>query len=637
MLKKIIIISLISIAFLSSCNKQEDKIVKKYYKVDVVTSSWNLQNNSSNFIWYTKWIKQVLLATKTPWRITLLNKNIWDKVFAGELIANLDSSEAKASFSSANNITDNLIGLKSSTAKAMDEQIKAMQAKIEQAKAWLKGTTSWLEDTKNITNSQLDTAETNLEQAKLQLDTAETNLEQTKNTLKAKEKSILWWAKTAIIQSVILYENVIDFSDKLLWITPLNEDFNDKFDEYLGKKDIKQLKLTESIFKETKIMYDDYKKYYENYIENKTPTKEELIKWLKKAEKVAEKEKTLLKEINTVIDNSIENIYFNSSMINDYKNQISTLWSNIENSLLSVSWEFTLWIKWSLQNIENFDSESEKALSLLEKQVSLAKAWVNTAEKSLEQYKAMWIWEVNNVSTQKEIAEKNLQEALAWLEALKAQKQATLKELDAKIAESKWWRLQAWVMINNWKLIAPFSGIIINKTAELWQIIDAGMPIYEIADTTKIKVIVWVDDDTQKQLIKWDEVLVKIENIKKDFIWKINNISKSKNPITKKYEIEIIVDNKDLKIPSWAMAKIKFNINTKWNNSSHPIIPNKAIISDFMVPWVYIIKDNKVQFKNIKILKMWENNSEVSWIDFWNIIVIEWQENLYDGETLKIK
>ncbi len=516
----------------------------------------------------------------------------------------------------------------------MNEQIKAMQAKIEQTKASLKWTTSWIKDTQNITNSQLETAKTNLEQAKLQLETTKTNLEQTKNTLKTKEKSILWWAKTAIIQSIILYNKVIDFSDKLLWITLLNEDFNDKFDEYLGKKNIKQLKFTKNFFKETKVIYDNYKKYYENYIENKNPSKTEIINWLKKAEIVAEKEKTLLKEINTVIDNSIKNVYFNSSMINNYKNQILTLWSNIENTLLSVNWEFTIWIKWSLQNIENFNSESEKAIILLKKQVSLAEAWLETAKKSVEQIKTMWIWEVNNISTQKNIAEKNLQEVLASLEALKAQKQASLKELDAKIAESKWWILQASVMINNWKIIAPFSWIIINKITEIWEIVNAWTPIYEIADTKKIKVIVWVDDYTQQQLQKKDKVYIKIENIENEIIWEISNISKSKNPITKKYKIEIIVDNKDLEIPSWAMAKVKFNLNKKANKNTKIIIPNKAIISNFMIPWVYIIKDGKVKFKNIKILKMWEDYSEISWIKWWDIIIIKWQENLYDGEIL---
>jgi hypothetical protein len=39
MLKKIIIISLITISILSSCNKQEDKEVKKHYKVAIVSSS----------------------------------------------------------------------------------------------------------------------------------------------------------------------------------------------------------------------------------------------------------------------------------------------------------------------------------------------------------------------------------------------------------------------------------------------------------------------------------------------------------------------------------------------------------------------------------------------------------------------
>ena len=626
-MKKIILIFIITL-FLVSCWEVEETKIQKNYKTSVV-GSWVVDSNN-NYIWYTRWIEQVSLATKSPGRITYMSKNIWDKVFAWELLLTLDSAEAKVWYTTANNITNSLIWLKDSTNKALDEQITAMQIKIESIKKQVEWVENGVIDTKDITNSQIETA-------KIWLETAKVNLEETKNTLDSKKSNIISWAKSAIIGSIILDENIIDFSDKILWITDDNKRLNDKYEDYLWIKDSNHLKETEILFLETKIIFDEYKLYYEEKIENKNPNEEEIIEWLKLAENLAEKEKILMKDLYKVLGDSIINVYFSEETINQYKNQISTFWTNIENSLMSMSWDIMLWIKWSIQNLNSFESESEKWISLLEKQIELA-------EKTLKQYEAISKWEINNIETQKDVANLWLQEALAWLEAIKAKKIATLKEIDAKIAEANWWKNLSWVMINNWKIIAPFSWIITAKIAEEWQVINAWMPIYEIADSKIIKIKLSVTKNILENLVKWDKKELKIEWLEKTYTWTISNISSSANTITKKYEIEITVDNKNLEIPVWAMTTVAFKGPNSWILSplgekeatelKSIIIPNSAIISKFMIPWVYVLENNKAIFKNIEIIKMWETNSEIKGLEIWEIIITDWKENIWDWEEL---
>jgi len=290
-----------------------------------------------------------------------------------------------------------------------------MEAKISQAEAGLKWLETGLDDTQKITQSQIQTAE-------LGLQTAKTNLEETKKTLEAKKENILAWWKTAITQNIIISENIIDFVDSYLWITPENEDKNDAFEEFIWVKNKAVLKETEDSFIKTKEKVDEYKKYYEDKIENKNPSEEELRKWLILAEQTSEQLKDLLDLTYDTLDNSLENVYFPLSMINQYKAQISTLWSNLENSLMSMSGDTMIWVKGSLENLKSFDSEYKKAITLLEKQVEIA-------ERQLIQYKNMASWQVNEVSTKKEVAQKQLEEAKAGLKALIAWRDAKLKEV----------------------------------------------------------------------------------------------------------------------------------------------------------------------------------------------------------------
>jgi len=621
MTKKIIFLIILSLV-LTSCGAKEKKVkIHKNYKISEV-STW-VVNVSDNFIWYTKWVNQAMLATKTPWRITYLKKKIWDKVFAWELIASLDSQEAKSWYNTANKIIANLIKIKEKTSKALDEQIKAMQAKKKSVEAQVDWVSIWFEDTKKITQSQLETAEKWLETAKL-------NLEETKKELDNKKENILTWAKSSLTYSIILATNSIDFLKNLFWMDQNNDEYYNKIKFYLWAKNTNQLRQTRDLYRKINPLYIEYKKYYEEKIENKNPDEEILLEWLNKAKILLNEIKKILNESYKVLNNSIENVYFPIATINSLKQQIILLGENIEKTILSTDWWLMLGIDWSLENLKNFETNKNKALSLLEKQVELA-------EKKVAQYKAMAAWQVNNVETKKKIANLWLLEINSGIEALKAKKQATLSEINAKIAEAIWKKDQSSIMINNWNIIAPFSWIVTNKMSEKWQITNAWMPIYEIADNSKILLKVSVPASIISKLRKWDKLDVIIESKNKTFTWIISNIWASANPITKKYKVEITLDNKKWIIPVWAMAIVSFNTDfISWEKKkiNSLRIPNKAIVEKFMVPWVYILDWKRVIFKKIKIKKMWEYFSEVEWLKAWEKVITDWKENIYDWEIL---
>jgi hypothetical protein len=317
-------------------------------------------------------------------------------------------------------------------------------------------------------------------------------------------------------------------------------------------------------------------------------------------------------------------------MINQYKAQISKLGSDLEKSLLSMSWDTMIWIKWTLENLKSFESESKKAITLLEKQVEIA-------EKQLAQYENMASWKVNEVTTKKDVAIKQLQEAQAWLEALKAWKKAKLKELDSKISEALWQRNLSAVYINNGKVYSPVNWVIVSKNAEVSQVIWAWMPIYTVASDYNVKVKISLPNFIAKSIKLWDKVQVNIEWNNKTYTGTITQLPDVANMITKKVDVEVLVNNKNKEISIWSMAKVNFQIKNNFENLEDwtVIIPNEAIIEKFMIPWVYIIKDWKAHFTQIEIISTDENFSQVKGIDPNSQIITKWKENIYDWEELK--
>lgn len=616
MKKTLILITILIVSsLLTSCWNEDEQVQKKYYSTGSVFSGSIDLSNSYN--WYIMWDQMVNLATKVWWRVTGVYFKEWDFVNKWDLLVELDSGEAKSWFSAADNVVNTLLEMKKSTNDMFNQQIQSMEAKVEQVRSWEKWLQNWLEDTITITNAQLQTAKTWVE-------TAKANLDHTILVLDTKKTHIYDNSKEAIVWSIILDTNIINFVDEILWITDDNKDKNDSYEDYLSAKKTSNLTEAKLQFNKTYDLFNEYKDFYDNEIELKDPSKETILIGLNKWETLAEEFKNLLSITYDVIDSSIENVYFPSSTINTLKNTISTFWNNIESSLLTVSWEYILWLKWSRQWLDDFDKAYTMQVDLLEKQLLLA-------ENTYNQYEAMSKWQIREVSTKADVSSSQLTEILAWLEWLKKQKESTINEIQAKINEAVWQRNWAWVMINNWKIISPIDWIIMSKNVEIGQVVWWGMPLLSVSNEDNLEVNILVWEDLAKNINLWDEVYLEIDWLKEQVIWTITNVLSSKDMITKKVWVEISLKNVWNNIQVWSYAKITFkNI---WNINSI-IIPNSSIISKFMIPWVYLLEDKVVKFKNIEIINQNDSFSEIKWLNVWDTIIINGKENIWDWEIL---
>jgi len=157
------------------------------------------------------------------------------------------------------------------------------------------------------------------------------------------------------------------------------------------------------------------------------------------------------------------------------------------------------------------------------------------------------------------------------------------------------------------------------------------LPIYKLVDDRKIKLNIHLNRSVADNIKINDKVSIEIEWIKHSFVWKITNIPDTQDKISKNTQIETTINNFKKEIIVWSVAKV-FIKNT---SKSWIIIPNKAIISDFMIPSVMVIKDNIANLKNIKIIKQNDNFSLIEWIEVWETIIVEGQENIWDWEGLK--
>lgn len=613
-MKKLIIFLFFTL-FLFSCEKEKVEETKKYFWTWTVFS-WSIDNFNTH-VWYLQWQNTTNLSTKVWWKVTNIFVKEGDYVNAWDLLLTLDSMEAKVWYNTSSTIVSTLSDMKNTTSSMYDEQIKSMEQKLNQAWIWKEWVYTWLSDVKSVSEAQLETAKTSLETAKV-------NLENTQIILDTKEKNIYNNSKNAIVSSVILDTNIINFVDELLWVTSSNKDKNDSFEDYLSIENKQKLNEAETSFLKSYDLYKKYKELYNTQIENKNPSNEVLIEALNSWEILAENLKTLLNLTYDVLDNSVDNIYFSRQTIDLYKQNVTNFWAQIESSLITVSWEYFLWLKWSKQSLTDFQNEKKLQLEILKKQVELA-------EKSYNQYKLTSDSKIRETETQTKIVDSQLQEMISTIESLKKQKQAALEQIDLKISEAVWQKESSSVMIDSWEIRSPISWVITIKAVEIWQVVWWWMPLLVVADDKNLKLDISVSEEVLWNISLWQDVLLEVDWFDKQVKSKVSMIYPSKDLITKNTKIEIAFENKyKLKIGSYTKVYLSNIINF-----DSILIPNNSIVSKFMIPWVYVLNNEwKVEFKNIEIIKSNDKFSSISWLKVGDIIITEWKDNLYDGEKV---
>ncbi len=651
-MKKILSITILLTLLLNltSCKKEEIS-VNKYYKT-IESQTWSI-SLEDNFVWLVESVRVTMLWSKNWWKIVSFFVKEWDKVSEWQIIAKLDNSEYIAQVNSSEKILNKIWELSENIKKTYDWQKEITSSQERQTNIWIDWIEKIINETWKSTSWSLLTISSQIETWKETLETAKIELEQTKNVYNNKENNIYSNAKNAITMSMIVDANSIKYLDEIFWIiNKENDDKNDDFQDFLGAHNLVQKSETILEFKTVYKKYLEYKDLYEKTILNKEPSKDETEKVLELWVSFNNTLRNHLKNVYETIDNSITNAStFSSETISNHKNKLSTFWKDIESVLISVNWNYTLWLKWTLESIDDLNTEKEKVLSLLQKKIDLSEKSIITIWKNYEEASIWNNTKIIDLENKKDLSLEKLNEIESIKNNIENEKNSKTKELELELEKAKLNQEINFITIDNSVIRAPFSWIISKKFIDVWWVVMPSQAIVEISEEKDIKVSFYLSDSGLNKFNINSKVKVKIDWNDKLQNWFIKMIFPIKDEITKKTKIEVKLENsKNIKI--WSTAKLYSEDKSK----SWIIIPNTAIIEYYMNPWVYVIKNENcsispwerglggfcpkswkviVELKQIKILFQNNDFSLVEWLSNWEILITEWKENIFDWEELK--
>ena len=637
-MNKKMLILLMMIFSLSSCFFWEEEKVKKIEKQKFFVETKKISDFSWNYeikkIWKIKSSQEIILSSKASWRVSQITKKSGEKIVFGEKIiflndtvsnywlnlekTNLWIESAKLNYSSTKisldkQISDSKLALEKIkkeyeiTKKSLLETEKSSNLNLEKLVREFSFTKQNLQENKKIasislensnilSNEKINSSKLQIKKLQENIKKAELDLENLVLTNSEQIKSFDTTVKKDYLNLANLFNDIIDFSDKILWVTKINKEENDSFQDYLWaknkafKNNLEKELLDLINFKNQK--FDNLKTNNNlkiNILELKN-LQNIFILW----EEWYKKTITFLNNFEKIFDYSIENVYFSKNTIDWYKAKINSF-----QTILQQNYASFISFKASSDNFLNTYKSKEESVKrqiiILGAELELLKKnlWIQNENAKIN-YKKSLISEKNtlnslenllktsdinhkktllnskNTLNNMEIALKNAKLNLS--QAIK-NKNISLKQLNNQIKISQNTKKLAAKEYSKLFISSPISWVISEILVDIWQEVNVSTPLVKLSSLSKNEVEIWLSFSEIKFIKPWDKVI--INYLWEKLEWNISSIS--------------AIADKNLNYK--AKVSINSSIKISWN------------MSEVIIP--ISLKKKLIELKNIKVQSDW--------------------------------
>ena len=192
------------------------------------------------------------------------------------------------------------------------------------------------------------------------------------------------------------------------------------------------------------------------------------------------------------------------------------------------------------------------------------------------------------------------------------------------------------VELNNTKILTPFDSTIEDSYVELGDYVKKGDNIAKIVDLDPIFIKINVTENEIDNLRLNQKTLIKISD--KSYKGHINYISKTSDPLTRNFKVEIQINNENKKIISGLSSEVIVNLSEE----DAYLIPSSLIsLDNHGKIGVKVVKEKKVSFLTVDIISdtgngYWINsNSNKNLEDY--MLITQGHEYVIEGENVIIE
>ncbi len=193
-------------------------------------------------------------------------------------------------------------------------------------------------------------------------------------------------------------------------------------------------------------------------------------------------------------------------------------------------------------------------------------------------------------------------------------------------------------LAENTYLRSPINGVVTARNYDKGDMYSMAQPIFVVQQIQPVKMLINVSESLFTHVNNGMEFDIEVDSYPDEtFKGKVNLIYPTVSSATHTFPVEVISDNKDLRLRPGMFARVTANFGT----NHHVVIPDIAVVKQMGSGehFVYVLQpDNTVKYTLVELGKRLGNRYEIiSGINEGDRIVTEGQVRLKDGVNVTVK
>ncbi len=192
-------------------------------------------------------------------------------------------------------------------------------------------------------------------------------------------------------------------------------------------------------------------------------------------------------------------------------------------------------------------------------------------------------------------------------------------------------------LLENTSLLSPISGIITARNYDNGDMYNGNTPVLVVEQIVPVKLLINISENYFSKIKKGSPVKVKFDVFEGEaFNGKISLIYPTINAATRTFPVELVLDNKDMKVRPGMFARVEVNFGSE----NHVVVPDLAVVKQAGSGdrYVFVYEKGKVRYQKVELGSRVGSEYElISGVDNNSQVVVAGHARLVNGTEVIIE
>ena len=192
-------------------------------------------------------------------------------------------------------------------------------------------------------------------------------------------------------------------------------------------------------------------------------------------------------------------------------------------------------------------------------------------------------------------------------------------------------------LLENTSLLSPISGIITARNYDNGDMYNGNTPVLVVEQIVPVKLLINISENYFSKIKKGSPVKVKFDVFEGEvFNGKISLIYPTINAATRTFPVELVLDNKDMKVRPGMFARVEVNFGSE----NHVVVPDLAVVKQAGSGdrYVFVYEKGKVRYQKVELgSRMGSEYELISGVDNNSQVVVAGHARLVNGTEVVIE